>query len=63
VPLAKRLEAERFHWTKLIKGSVLMSTTQLAALVEEMIGCASAAHPRAADERGLILRNSNPAAK
>jgi hypothetical protein len=33
---AKRLEQDRFHWPKLIKGSVRMSATQLAALVEGM---------------------------
>lgn len=33
---AKRLEGDRFHWPKLIKGSVRMSAAQLAALVEGM---------------------------
>ena len=33
---AKRLETDRFHWPKLVEGSVRMSAAQLAALVEGM---------------------------
>ena len=33
---AKRLEADRFYWPKLMAGTVRMSAVQLAALVEGM---------------------------
>ena len=33
---AKRLEADRFYWPKLMAGTVSMSAVQLAALVEGM---------------------------
>jgi transposase len=33
---AKRLEADRFYWPKLMTGTVRMSAVQLAALVEGM---------------------------